>query len=72
VPEPQKDRGSVRDRVLVVNEAEVGGGVVWWLGATGQIVEVHGEGLVPYAGLAWRKGGEERTEGARLRAEKLR
>ena len=29
VPEPQKNRRGVRDRVLVVHKAEVGGRVVW-------------------------------------------
>ena len=39
-------------RILIVDKAEVGGRVVWWLGAAGQIVEVHGEGLIADAGLA--------------------
>jgi len=54
----------VRDRILVVDEAEVGGRVVWWLSAAGQVVQVHREGLVPDAGLAWRReGGKGGREG---------
>jgi len=46
-----REGGRVRDRVLVVHKAEVGGGVVWWLGAAGQVVQVHRERL------AWRRAG---------------
>ena len=51
VPEPQKNRRGVRNRVLVVHKAEVGGGVVWWLGAASQVVQMHRERL------AWRRAG---------------